>query len=102
MLADGFFANVERMAALLRKRLDGRRRQVIPRCSHKSRGKGLLSGLHCVVPNTEVVDRLRQGGLLTVGAGENVVRLLPPLIIDESHVDEAVGVIEGVARQWTQ
>jgi acetylornithine/N-succinyldiaminopimelate aminotransferase len=101
MLAEGFLANVERMAVLLRKRLS----DVVaksPKVFAQIRGKGLLTGLKCVVPNTEVVDRLRQGGLLTVGAGENVVRLLPPLVIGESHVDEAVGVIEGAARQWTQ
>jgi acetylornithine/N-succinyldiaminopimelate aminotransferase len=101
MLAEGFLANVERMAALLRKRLT----DVVaksPKVFAQVRGTGLLTGLKCVVPNTEVVDRLRQGGLLTVGAGENVVRLLPPLIIGESHVDEAVGVVEGAARQWMQ
>ena len=52
------------------------------------------------VPNAEVVDRLRRAGLLAVAAGENVVRLLPPLIIEESHVAEAAGIIDRVARQW--
>ncbi len=47
-----------------------------------------------------MVDRLRHAGLLTVAAGENVVRLLPPLIIEESHVDEAVGIIDCVAKAW--
>ena len=102
MLAEGFLPNVERMATLLRKRLAA----VIaahPEVFAELRGKGLLSGLKCAasVANTDVVDRLRKGGLLTVGAGDNVVRLLPPLIIGESHIDEAVGTIEGVARQWT-
>jgi acetylornithine/N-succinyldiaminopimelate aminotransferase len=101
MLAEGFLANVEGMGELLRKRLAA----VVgkfPKVFAQVRGKGLLTGLKCVVPNTEIVDRLRQGGLLTAGAGDNVVRLLPPLIIGERHVDEAVGVIEGAARQWTQ
>ncbi|HEX7967406.1 MAG TPA: aspartate aminotransferase family protein [Stellaceae bacterium] len=101
LLGDGFLDNVDRMAALLRKRLSA----VVarhPKVFAEVRGKGLLTGLKCVVPNTEIVDRLRKGGLLTAGAGENVVRLLPPLIIGESHIDEAVGIIEGTARQWTQ
>ncbi len=100
MLAPGFLDNVDRMAALLRKRLSA----VVarhPKLFAEVRGKGLLTGLKCVVPNTEIVDRLRQGGLLTAGAGENVVRILPPLIIGESHVDEAMDIIEGTARQWT-
>ena len=101
MLAEGFLANVERMAALLRKRL-GAVVAKFPKVFAQVRGKGLLIGLKCVVPNTEIVDRLRQGGLLTAGAGDNVVRLLPPLIIGEGQVDEAVGVIEGAAPLWTQ
>ncbi len=101
MLAEGFLVNVERMAVLLRKRLAAVVAK-FPKVFAQVRGKGLLTGFKCVVPNTEVVDKLRQGGLLTAGAGDNVVRLLPPLIIGESHVDEAVGVIEGAARQWTQ
>ena len=52
------------------------------------------------MPNSEIVEQLRRAGMLTVAAGENVVRLLPPLIIEERHVDEAIGIIEGVARQW--
>jgi acetylornithine/N-succinyldiaminopimelate aminotransferase len=46
------------------------------------------------VTNTDLVARLREEGLLTVGAAENVVRLLPPLIIEERHVEEAVQALE--------
>ena len=101
MLAPGFLAKVDKMAGALRKRLDALVGKY-PELFSEVRGKGLLVGLKSVVPNTEMVDRLRQNGLLTAGAGENVVRLLPPLIIDEGHIDEAAGVIEGVARRWTQ
>jgi acetylornithine/N-succinyldiaminopimelate aminotransferase len=72
-----------------------------PRIFSEVRGKGMLVGFRCVVSNAEVMERLRDAGLLTVAAGENVVRLLPPLIIDESHVAEAGDIIERVARQWT-
>src|SRR3546814_19950117 len=58
------------------------------------RGAGLMLGLKCVVPNGEVVARLRQEGLLTVGADENTVRLLPPLTIDETHIDEAIAILD--------
>ncbi|HEV2546107.1 MAG TPA: aspartate aminotransferase family protein [Stellaceae bacterium] len=100
MLADGFLPHVEKMAALLARQLDGLVRKH-PKVFAERRGKGLLSGLKCVVPSGEMVEKLRQAGLLTVGAGENVVRLLPPLIIDDGHIEEAVGIIDGVARQWT-
>jgi acetylornithine/N-succinyldiaminopimelate aminotransferase len=52
------------------------------------------------VINTDMVERLRHAGLLTVAAGENVIRLLPPLIIEEKHVEEAVGIIDSVAKAW--
>jgi acetylornithine/N-succinyldiaminopimelate aminotransferase len=100
MLAPGFFVGVERIATVLRRRLEA----VVaayPKVFSERRGKGLLTGIKCVVPNTDMVVKLRQAGLLTVAAGENVVRLLPPLIIDEHHVDEAIDAIEGVARQWS-
>jgi acetylornithine/N-succinyldiaminopimelate aminotransferase len=99
MLADGFFPQVEKMAALLARQLDGLVRKH-PKLLAERRGKGLLTGLKCVVPSGEMVEKLRQAGLLTVGAGENVVRLLPPLIVDDGHIEEAVGIIDGVARQW--
>ena len=47
-----------------------------------------------------MVAALREAGLLVVGAGDNVVRLLPPLIIDESHVDEALAILDRVCRAW--
>jgi acetylornithine/N-succinyldiaminopimelate aminotransferase len=99
MLAEGFFANVNKMSGLLRQRLEALLAKH-PRIFAAVRGRGLLTGLKCVVPNTEMVAKLREAQLLTVGAGENVVRLLPPLIINESHIDEAIGIIDGVARSW--
>ena len=53
------------------------------------------------MPNGELLGRLRAEGLLTVGAADNVLRLLPPLIIDHSHVDEALAALERVAKAWT-
>ncbi|HXM85584.1 MAG TPA: aspartate aminotransferase family protein [Stellaceae bacterium] len=100
MQEPGFFPRVERVAAALRKRLDGLAKSY-PKLFVEARGKGLLVGFKCAVANTEVVDRLRHAGLLTVAAGENVVRLLPPLIIEESHVEEAAGIVDSVAKAWT-
>jgi acetylornithine/N-succinyldiaminopimelate aminotransferase len=64
------------------------------------RGSGLMLGLKCVVPNTEMVNKLRAAGLLTVTAGDNTVRVLPPLIIEESHVEEALAILDQVAAAW--
>jgi len=64
------------------------------------RGQGLLLGLKLKVPNTEFVTAARRTGLLVVGAGDNVVRLLPPLIITESHVREAMEKLSAAAETF--
>jgi len=101
ILGDGFLDGVQTVATLLRERLDDlvRRR---PEIFAEVRGLGFLLGLRCVVPNTEMVGRLREAGLLTAGAAENVIRLLPPLIITERQVDEAVAILDRVAADWAK
>ena len=54
------------------------------------RGRGLMLGLKLHVPVPAFVARLRENGMLAVGSADNVLRLLPPLIVDESHLREAV------------
>ena len=63
------------------------------------RGRGLMLGLQCVVPNTHIQKALMDKGLLTVAAGDNVVRLLPPLIITEEEAADAVSRIEAVCAE---
>ena len=101
MLEDGFLPEVERVARLLRDKLNELAARY-PQVLAGVRGSGLMMGLVCVVPNTEVIAKLRDEGLLTVGAAENVIRLLPPLIIGESHVDEAVEAIERACATWAK
>ncbi|HMI96582.1 MAG TPA: aspartate aminotransferase family protein [Micropepsaceae bacterium] len=57
------------------------------------RGRGLLLGLRLHVPAAAFIARLRESRLLGVGATENVVRLLPPLNIEERHVKEAMAAL---------
>jgi acetylornithine/N-succinyldiaminopimelate aminotransferase len=66
------------------------------------RGQGLMLGLKMRVPNTEFIDSLRANGMLAIAAGDNVVRLLPPLIIDESHVREAMEKLSQTALEFTR
>jgi len=99
MLADGFFPRVERMANLLRDRLAALGRRY-PKLLGELRGRGLMIGIKCAAPNTELMTRLRDAGLLTVTAGDNVLRLLPPLIVGEAEIDEALRAIETVCRSW--
>ncbi|MEQ9639334.1 MAG: aspartate aminotransferase family protein [Alphaproteobacteria bacterium] len=60
------------------------------------RGKGLMIGLKTRVPNGEIVNKLRDAGMLTVPAGDNVVRLLPPMTVSEAEIDEALAIIEKI------
>ena len=60
---------------------------------------GLLVGMRCVGTNGELVDALRARKLLAVPAGDNVVRFLPPLIVEESHVDEALDKLGDACRE---
>jgi acetylornithine/N-succinyldiaminopimelate aminotransferase len=101
MLEPGFLDEVNRMAAHLKSRLD-RLVATHPAIFADTRGAGLLAGVKCVVPNTELVTRLREAGLLAVGAGDNVLRLMPPLNIKAGEIDEAVAIIDRVARNWSQ
>jgi acetylornithine/N-succinyldiaminopimelate aminotransferase len=99
MLAPGFLENVETRAKALRAGLDAVAARH-PKVLSGVRGAGLILGLQCVVPNTELVDRLRQHKLLAVGAGDNVVRLVPPLIIGADEIDEACAAIDAACRSW--
>ncbi|MEX2295928.1 MAG: aspartate aminotransferase family protein [Dongiaceae bacterium] len=101
MLADGFLGRVVKTGDYLRGRVE-RLVAAHPKQLRAVRGKGLMLGLECVVPNTEMVARLMAAGLLTVGAGDNVVRLLPPLIAGNEQVDEAVQIIDSVCRDWPE
>ncbi len=98
MLAPGFLDDVVARGAQLRKGAE-RLIAAYPKVFAEVRGKGLMLGLKCVTPNLEMVDRLRRCGLLTVGAGDNVVRLLPPLIITASEIDQALGMLEQAAKE---
>ena len=93
MLKPGFFDHVQRMSLLFKQKLAS----VVdrhPDVVSEVRGEGLLIGLKAVVPAGDLVAALRDAKLLTVGAGENVVRLIPPLIVSESEIEEGVQRIE--------
>jgi acetylornithine/N-succinyldiaminopimelate aminotransferase len=58
------------------------------------RGEGLLVGVKAVVPSGDLVNALRHEKLLTVGAGDNVVRFLAPLIVSEDEISQSVACLE--------
>ncbi|MBF0353857.1 MAG: aspartate aminotransferase family protein [Alphaproteobacteria bacterium] len=87
MLEPGFLAGVADKGRFLAARLAELVKKH-PASLTSARGLGLLQGLVCIRPNSEVVEACYQQGLLTVMAGDNVVRVLPPLIVTESEIEE--------------
>lgn len=99
LLEDGFLEGVQRVAEHLRDRLGGLA-AAHPGVIEEVRGLGLLVGLKIAAPlvNTDVVAKAVTHGLLTAPAGDNVVRLLPPLIIGEAEADAAVDILDRVFK----
>jgi acetylornithine/N-succinyldiaminopimelate aminotransferase len=98
VLAPGFLATVRRSAILFRQRLaeiTDRHAGVVA----EVRGEGLLLGLVAVCPNGELVDAMRAENLLAVAAGDNVVRLLPPLTVEEDEIADALARIDRAAER---
>ena len=93
VLGDGFLERVRRTALILKQKL-AEIRDRHPAVIAEVRGEGLLVGLRAVVPSSQLVDELRAEKMITVAAGDNVVRLLPPLIVSEDEVAEAVRRID--------
>jgi acetylornithine/N-succinyldiaminopimelate aminotransferase len=73
--------------------------QKYPSVFTEARGAGLIVGLKCAVPNMEVQNAALAEGLLTVAAGDNVLRLVPPLMIRQSESDEALALLDRTARR---
>jgi acetylornithine/N-succinyldiaminopimelate aminotransferase len=96
VLAPGFLDEVQRKALLLRQRLaeiQDRHPDVIA----EVRGEGFLLGLRTHVPNTDLVDALRAEHVLVVAAGDNVVRLLPSLIVSDAEISEGIARLDRAA-----
>jgi acetylornithine/N-succinyldiaminopimelate aminotransferase len=79
-----------RQAGLLLKQRLAELKDRYPSVISEVRGEGLLIGLRAVVPAGSVVDALRAEHMIAVSAGDNVIRLLPPLIIDDAEIGEAM------------
>lgn len=98
ILEDGFIDNINTVSLMLKQgfaSLTDRYPDVIS----EIRGKGLLIGLKCVVPNTDLLQALRDEQLLSVGAGANVLRLLPPLTLTEDEARVALQKIEAAVAK---
>jgi acetylornithine/N-succinyldiaminopimelate aminotransferase len=85
VLEDGFMDSVNEKARSFRQIL-AEMVDTFPDLLADVRGKGLLMGMQCKVPNTDVVNKMRDHKLLVVGGGSNVIRILPPLVISDDEI----------------
>ena len=93
VLGDGFLDNVLRQSINLKQKLE-RLKDQHPTIIEDVRGSGLMMGIKCKVANTALQKAALDEKLLIIGAGDNVVRLLPPLIVNDADVTEAVNKLE--------
>jgi acetylornithine/N-succinyldiaminopimelate aminotransferase len=98
MLADGFLERVREASRSLNQKLAG----VVgnhPDVFEGVQGEGLLLGLKCKPPVGDVMNMATKHGLLTVQAGNNVLRLAPPLIISDDDINEAAACLDAAAAE---
>ena len=100
VLGDGFLDEVSRKALLFKQGLAGIADEY-PNVVAEIRGVGLMLGIRCVVANTRLMAAMRDQRLLTVTAGDNVVRLLPPLVVSDEEIRDALGRIRAAAAGLT-
>ncbi len=94
--APGFLDQVSRASGRLRQGLEALV-AAHPAVFGEVRGEGLMLGLKCVAPNTDVVKAGYDARLLVVAAADNVVRLLPPLNLTDAELDEGLRRLDAVA-----
>ncbi|MGA7267945.1 MAG: aspartate aminotransferase family protein [Aestuariivirga sp.] len=97
VLAEGFLDNVRQRALSLKQKL-AQLKDAHPAVIEDIRGSGLMMGIKCKVPNTALQAAALDQHLLTIGAGDNVVRLLPPLVVSEADVADAVARLDRACR----
>jgi acetylornithine/N-succinyldiaminopimelate aminotransferase len=98
VLKEQFLLDVQHKGLLLKQRLA----EVVdshPDVIECIRGEGLMLGIKCRLPNNRLVEALHRQNLLTIPAGDNVVRLLPPLIIGEQDIHDACTKLDAACAE---
>ncbi len=97
VLEPGLMDDVTRKADALKSGLE-KLVETYPSVVSKVTGLGLMIGVKCEVPNVELMGLLRQNKLLVGRAGDNMIRLLPPLNVSDEHVEQALNTIEAAVK----
>ncbi|MDR7225084.1 aspartate aminotransferase family protein [Aminobacter aminovorans] len=101
VLEEGFLDEVSRKALLIKQGLAAVADE-FPDVIEGIRGSGLMLGLKCTMPNTKVNMALRDHKLLAVPAGDNVIRLLPPLTTSDADIQEALARVRAGAASLSK
>ncbi len=96
LIEGGVLQHAARVGAYLGKKLDELATRLGKERVRESRGAGLLRGLELNQPAGPIVEACREQGVLIISAGADVLRLAPPLIIDEGQIDRGLSVLENV------
>ena len=99
MLEENFFDNIEKISMELFSGLTKIKHE-FPDVIELIRGKGLMIGMKCKIKNTDFVEKARINKLLTVKASDNVVRLLPPLILSSKECKEGLAKIRSTCEMF--
>ena len=93
-------ANVNEMGAYLYEKLD----ELAAKHDHikAHRGVGLMQGLECDMPVSEIINRAIEKGLLLINAGTNIIRFIPPLIVTKTDVDNMIGIVDACFSEMKQ
>ncbi len=95
--SEGIVEHVQEIAPYLTKRLDelAEKYEFIK----ERRGKGLMQGLEFTIPVKDIIIKVMDAGLILISAGANVIRFVPPLVIEQQHVDEMIAILDGVLSE---
>ncbi|MBQ7464877.1 MAG: aspartate aminotransferase family protein [Lachnospiraceae bacterium] len=88
-------SHVKSLTPVLEEALDGIAKKYPGRIKER-RGKGFMQALEFTAPVADVIKKAQQEGLLIISAGANVLRLLPPLVIEKEHINEMKNILDKV------
>ena len=98
VLGEGFLDSVLQRSLVLKQKLAGLKDEH-PTIIEDIRGSGLMMGIKCRIPNTDFQAEALEQRLLTIAAGDNVIRLLPPLVVSDADIAEAVDKLDATCRK---
>ena len=94
ILSKEFLDNIVEVGEYLKNQISEKIIKKFPKLVKGIRGKGLMLGIEAVEKNETLIKELINQKILVVKAGQNVIRMLPPLILEKKHVDEAITKID--------